>query len=274
MTINCCVFDLDGTLLDTQSNLSQENISAVAKLHDKGIKIILATGRSDLLIKDITEVLNVRNPVISSNGGLIRNATTGEILFSQTIDPETAKKTAEYLLQKKYNTLVYTPNCIYYFDYYRQIDPFQHFSAEFRSIRTVSLKAVQTIEDLPLEQVNKFLLYGIDPVIAKKVQLELSPVGNLTLIQSMSEVLDIMTEGISKGKALLFLSKMLGFDLSQTAVIGDNYNDLSMLNIVGYPLTVMNAATEVKKIAKFIAPSNDESGVAFAIDNYILEGNC
>ena len=61
-------------------------------------------------------------------------------------------------------------------------------------------------------------------------------------------------------------------NLSRTAVLGDNYNDVSMLRVAGLPIAMGNAETAVKQVAKFIAPSNDESGVAYAIRHYILEG--
>lgn len=81
-------------------------------------------------------------------------------------------------------------------------------------------------------------------------------------MQSMYNVLDILVKGVTRGKALQFIAQNQEMDLSRTAVFGDNYNDLSMLRLVGWPITVANAEESVKRIARFVAPSNDESGVA------------
>ena len=88
----------------------------------------------------------------------------------------------------------------------------------------------------------------------------------------MPNVLDIMAAGITKGNALQFLADRQVIELARTVVFGDNHNDISMLELAGLPITVANAEPAVKRIARFIAPSNDESGVAYAIEKHILEG--
>jgi len=83
MDIECCVCDLDGTLLNSAMTLSDENISAIRKLHERGIRVVLATGRNDLYVKDIARQLAISTPIISCNGGLVRWQDTGEVLYSK-----------------------------------------------------------------------------------------------------------------------------------------------------------------------------------------------
>jgi len=78
-----------------------------------------------------------------------------------------------------------------------------------------------------------------------------------------------MARGISKGKALQFLSDKMGFNLKKTVVFGDNYNDISMMKLVGCAIAVDNAEPQVKQVATYVTRSNDEDGIAYAIKNYL-----
>ena len=85
----------------------------------------------------------------------------------------------------------------------------------------------------------------------------------------MSGLLDIMASNISKGNALKILSKKLDVDLNKVIAFGDNYNDIDMLQCVGMPIAMENSVGELKLQAKYITKSNDESGIAYAINNFI-----
>jgi Cof subfamily protein (haloacid dehalogenase superfamily) len=236
------------------------------------VKIILATGRSDLFVREFVDKLGVSQPVISCNGGLIRDVATEEILFRRTIGEVKARALTKYCLQNCYDTLAYTDQHVYYLRGSRKIDTYLRYNSEVEAAFQVPLREVQTVEDLPLPEVIKFLISGIDPQIAARIQAELDAEDSLSMVQSMSNVLDIMAKGVNKGEALLYLAQKFQMDLSQTAVFGDNFNDLSMLKLVGWPITVANAEEAVKQVARFIAPDHDDSGVAYAIEHYILEG--
>lgn len=94
--------------------------------------------------------------------------------------------------------------------------------------------------------------------------------GQLSLVQSMHDVLDIMAKNVSKGQSLQILAVTLGMDLKQTVVFGDNQNDVDMLSLAGFSIAPANAEIRVKEIVDYIAPTNDENGVAWAIKNLIL----
>lgn len=271
MDCRWCVCDLDGTLLDSRGRLGDANTKALKKLMAKGVEVFLATGRSDLFVKEFVDRLGVTQPVISCNGGLIRNLATGEILFRRVLGEMKAAKLTEFCLTNHYDTLAYTVDHVYFMSGSQKIGAYHRYNSEVEAAFQVPLREVRSMEDLPLPDVIKFLISGINPEIAGRIQLDLNGDQSLSMVQSMHNVLDIMAEGISKGEALLFLERRLGMDLARSAVFGDNHNDVSMLRLAGLPVTVANAEAAVKKVAKFVAPSNDESGVAFAIEKYILE---
>jgi len=272
MDIQWCVCDLDGTLLDSRGRLGEANVTALKKLMNQGVELILATGRSDLFVRDFVDKLGVRQPVISCNGGLIRNVTTGEVLLRRVIGEAKARELTQYCLHNRYDTLAYTTEHVYYLSGSRKIGAYHRYNSEVESAFQVPLREVQNVNDLPLPEVIKFLISGIDPQIAGHIQTGLDTDDSLSMVQSMHNVLDIMAKGVSKGEAVSFLAQKLGMDLERTLVFGDNYNDVSMLALVGWPITVANAEEAVKRLARFVAPSNDESGVAYAIEHFILEG--
>jgi Cof subfamily protein (haloacid dehalogenase superfamily) len=272
MDIGWCVCDLDGTLLDSRGRLSVENISALKKLMSRGVEVILATGRTDLFVREFVDKLGIRQPVISCNGGLIRDVSTDEIIFIRKIGAEKSAKLADYCLQTQRDTLVYTTDQICFFRGSQKINSYNRYNAEVEAAFQILLHEIEQVEDLPLPEVLKFFISNINPEIAATIQLELNPDGELSMVQSMKDVLDIMAKDVSKGEALLFLAQKMGIDLARTVVFGDNHNDVSMLGLVGWPIAVANAEDDVKLLAKFIAPSNNDSGVAYAIQNYILEG--
>lgn len=272
MEIDWCVCDLDGTLLDSRGKLSEKNIAAVQELIGRNVKVILATGRSDLFVRKIADTLNICQPVISCNGGLIRDLKTEEILFIRPIGAEKSAILAEYCLKTERDALAYTPEKIFFFRGSNKIGSYHRYNAEVEAAFQIPLSEVSKVEDLPLPAVVKFYISDINPKIAAAIQRELNPAGELSMVQSMNDVLDIMAKGVSKGAALLFLAGKVGMKLSQTAVLGDNHNDVSMLQVAGLPIAMANAEAAVKQVAKFIAPSNDESGVAYAIRHFILEG--
>ena len=256
MKIDWCVCDLDGTLLDSKGKLSEKNLAAVQGLMGRGVEVILATGRSDLFVRKIADKLGITQPIVSCNGGLIRNLMTDEILFSHPIGAEKSAKLTAYCLETGRDALAYSPEKIFFFRGSNKIGSYHRYNAEVEAAFQIPLSEVCRVEDLPLPDMLKFYISDINPEIAANIQLELNPEGELSMVQSMQDVIDIMAKGVSKGNAL----------------VGDNYNDVSMLRVAGLPIAMENAETAVKQIAKVIAPSNDESGVAYAIRHFILEG--
>lgn len=272
MKIQWCVCDLDGTLLDARGQVSRQNAAAVQCLQERGVAVILATGRSDLFVRQIAAELRIRRPVISCNGGLIRDLTDDQIWFSRPIGERLAARLAEYCLDTGRDALVYSPQKIHYFSGSRKISAYQDYNSETAAAFRIPLSEARRPQDLPLPTVLKFYISNIDPDIAAAIQRELNLGAELSMVQSMRDALDIMARGVSKGDALTRLAERLNMDLTKTAVFGDNHNDVSMLKIAGFPIAMGNAEDSVKRIAAFVAPSHNDSGVAYAIQHYLLEG--
>jgi HAD-superfamily hydrolase, subfamily IIB len=264
---------MDGTLLDSKKRISEDNLRSLMELKQKGVSIILASGRLDLMIKTYIKQLELKGDIISCNGGLIRNIETGEILYSSVIEHDMARKIIQYAQEKNINYLIYTPD----FVYSNQNNPR---SLEYENNNKRHAQDLR----IPLIYVNEEIMKNLDTLKILKVlyicdsqkevediQSELSSFQELEVVSSAEGLLDIMRAGTTKGKALKYLAERQKVSLEEVIAFGDNYNDIEMLGCVGMPIAMENSVDPVKLAARFITKSNEESGIAYAIDNFLQD---
>jgi hypothetical protein len=261
---------MDGTLLNSKRDVSAVNIKAMRHLKEKGVEIILATGRTDLYVKDVAHRLGVSAPVISSNGGMVRRLSSDEVLYHKYIPSVADRRLAEFCFEQNYDCIVYSSNMVYYRKNSERIKLFHQYNERVQPAFCVPIQEVSQPDDLPLGSILKIFIWNITPQQTTKLKQLHNQEGRLTMVSSEKNAFDIMGQGISKGEALRFLSQKMGFNLEKTMVFGDNYNDISMMKLAGYPVAVANAEAEVKQVAKYVTRSNDEDGVAHAIQEYLL----
>lgn len=270
MRIRWCVCDVDGTLMNSANHLTDETMLAVRQMQEAGIELILSTGRSPLFIKELVAKLNLGGPVICCNGGLIRHVGMGQTLFSKEIRRETVLALATDFLDSGVDALMYSDEHIYYNRGSKRAQLYFRFNQEKEPAFQVPLIEITRAEELP-DRIIKFFVWDVDAALAERIMTIHNKQGNLYVVQSMKGSLDVMASGVSKGEALRFLAQQGRLQLAQTAVFGDNYNDVSMFELAGLPIAMANGEAAAKQAAKFVARSNDENGVAHAIRRYILE---
>jgi Cof subfamily protein (haloacid dehalogenase superfamily) len=118
-------------------------------------------------------------------------------------------------------------------------------------------------------EVYKFLAFSSDNAKLKRAFQHLQAVDALAVSSSADNNLEITNSEAQKGVALKRFAELKGIPLENTMAIGDNYNDVSMLEIAGFPVAMGNAVDEIKEMAAFVTKGNDESGVAFAIQKFL-----
>ena len=264
-SIEWCVSDLDGTLLNSKGEVSPQTQEAIAQLHEAGIGFTLATGRNDLHIREMIQNLKITLPVISCNGALIRDMATENVIQADYIEDGAVDRIIEVGSHYGWDFIGYTKDAIwylpdspgmkYYREYNRKSDPAFH----------IPLNGTSTAE-WPREEFLKFFIWDVPAGQAKELEQE----ERITRVQSMAGSLDIMAAGVSKGRGLKILADHLGMDLARTAVFGDNHNDLEMLSAAGYSFAMSNGEEETKRTAKYSTGTNDEHGVAQIILSKIL----
>ncbi|CUH96574.1 hypothetical protein P22_2664 [Propionispora sp. 2/2-37] len=270
MKFECCVCDLDGTLLNSNMEISEESVKAIQQLQECGITVILATGRNDLYVKALAKQIGVSAPIISCNGSLIREQSTGEVIYSRHLPCDHDRTMVEYCIRRGYDFTVSTYDCIYCRPDSKRVQLFHQYNNKVDPEFRVPLKELTQAEELPLGSLLKLFIWRLSAEQVRKFEGQHNRAGLLSIVSSEKDGLDIMPQGVSKGAALQYFANRQGIDLAHTMVFGDNYNDISMMELAGLPIAVANAEQAVKQAAKYVTLSNDEDGVAHAIRKYIL----
>jgi len=268
MKYKAIALDLDGTLLNSKKEVSNKNKEIIMKAAKAGVKIILASGRPVPGIKKIAKQLHLEEVggyILAYNGGMIIDCKTGEVVRRETI-PE--KYYADILrCANKFNvaTLTYDSEGIISND-----ENNQYVQLESK-INNIPIRQVFHLdEEAQLDPPVKFLCAG-DHKVLRNVEAKLNEKFNGTVNVFFSEpfFLEIMPQGIEKASSLEILLGSLGIDRKHLIACGDGFNDIPMMRYAGLSVAMANAQDETKEWADFIAPSNDEDGVAVAIEKFI-----
>lgn len=266
--IKLLALDLDGTLTNSKKKVSERNKEYIRRAQENGVKVILASGRPVIGIKGVAEALNLWNTggyILAYNGGHIIDCATGEDLVKQTISREYYHDICEVI--RKYNVFPLSYNDIGVICE-NDIDQYVQKEASNNGITVIK---VASLEKEITKPVIKFMVVG-DPTELNKAYEYLKNLfeGKLNVFFSEPYFLEITPLGIEKSSALDKLSEILGYSSENMMACGDGLNDIPMLQFAGLAVAMDNAYDETKKYADYISLSNEEDGVAAAIDKFIL----
>lgn len=276
MAIKLIALDLDGTTLNNDKVISERNRCALQKAADMGVNIVIATGRPfSALPKDVFELDAVRY-VLTSNGASITDLHENRTFYENCLSPLATEKSVELL--RKYDYIIECfVNGIAYIDgpYYREVE---RTGISFRDVEYI-LQTRNPVDDIygymlehkgHIENINvNFEDVSDKPAMREK----LLTLPETTITSSFPNNLEIGGATTSKAEALVQMGKLLGIQQGEMMAVGDSPNDMAMLSACGMPVAVGNALDEVKSIAKYIAPSNHEDGVADAVEKFVLGEN-
>jgi len=260
--------DLDGTIIDNQDSISQDNLEAIDNLHKSNIPFVICTGKTYAISKDICKSLHA-NYGIFGNGSQIINLATGEEISKKTLTFDEIKSCFSTIEKYNLHVHVYTENGIIttnplYMDLRNSI----LFPGK------IKFEIVNSVLDyIQKENVAVFKLIVSSPSDLSKIKTDLEKVSSLTIlhiyktgvykdkvINKEYEYLDISPLNVTKGNALKFLTNYLNLEKDNILSIGDNLNDIDMFQSSGIGAAVSNAYDEVKKVANYITNHSAENG--------------
>ncbi|MDE6658513.1 MAG: Cof-type HAD-IIB family hydrolase [Eubacterium sp.] len=274
MDIKLIAVDMDGTLLDDSSSVSEENLKAIRRLSEKGILIVPVTGRTYNEIPAAVRSEECIKYFVYSNGSGVYERGKG-VLYASTIEKDTAL--GIYSLLASYETFIEVYSGGYpwadknklneeSFEYYK-INPI------FRKVIIRSRKKAENFAEM-LE--NESLKTELFDAFFRDMQERAECLEKINqqypeieVVSSMGNNLEIMNRGTHKGTGLEKLCKMISLDIGQTLALGDSKNDIDMFEAAGISYAVSNACDEVKAIANGVICSNNEHIIKFVEENIV-----
>lgn len=240
--IKFIALDLDGTLVKTHDGLvPDETVKAIKKAKEKGIEVVIATGRQLEGSLPLAKQLDIHY-IITLNGGEIWT-TKGELLKRQGIDQETARKIID--VHKKYNTY--------------------HWLVSHEQVY---------VNKMPTDYLDQqWIKFGFDVPdnnIREIMKKKFLAMDTIELSNSAETNMELNAAGVHKAAAIQFVLDELGLNFDQVMAIGDSINDLKMIEQAGLGIAMGNAQAIVKEKAAWVTGTNQEEGVAMAIERFIL----
>lgn len=267
MNYKLIALDLDGTLKNTKNKITPKTREALIKAQENGVKIVLASGRPTPGLRHEAKELELDKfggYLLSFNGAHVSDYKTKETIYEQTLTIEEAKKA--YDRAKEYNLacMTYENNIVVTED-----DEDEYVKVE-GNINDIAIVKVENWKMNLKNPIHKVLLTGKPEFVASIIDEFKEPFGDsLSIYRSAPFFIEIMAEGIDKAASLDRLAKSLGIKQEEVMAFGDGYNDLSMIEYAGMGVAMNNAVDGVKARANYITLSNDEDGIAYALDKFL-----
>lgn len=266
--------DLDGTLLNEKKELTARTRRALERAIDSGVQVVLSTGRPMTGIPEELLSISGMKYIITSNGGRILELETGKVLFENPVPHETAEQILR--ITQEYETL----NEIYFdgqgFAQKNELAQIQ-FYVKNKAMQEYIVSTRCPIDDI-WEKMNEMQGKGLDKVhaiFARTEEMEearerVTALGAVVCSSSLGNNIEMNAVGVNKGEGLLKLGEILGISREEIMACGDGENDLAMIRKAGLGVAMANAVKVVREAADEITDSNQDEGVAKAIERFVL----
>lgn len=271
--IRALFVDIDGTLVGAEQRVSQRVYGAVERAQEAGCEVVVCTGRSRFTALPVVEQLPPPpGYLISSTGGVVSHAGTGEVLLKRLLTVDVALQVARLICELGGSPYIYQdatgPGVEHARVLYHPELPTDSFVAPPRFCAYPSL-----LDELPFTPVEVAAFGHPDTMVPLVEKLLPRLPESVTVVESgigQSWGVEIFARGVDKRLGLETVAARLGVPQSSTMAIGDNMNDVEMLRWAALGVAMGNAREEVRAAADCVTATVDEDGVADAIEQFVL----
>lgn len=262
-----CAFDMDGTLLTSKKQISPKNLDAVERVMKAGYEVTLITGRAFGQIEIYRQLLGITLPVVLLNGAMV--GQPGNWQRTLAMDEEEVQWILQMADREKWFVHLYKASGIYTQAIKGRV--IGQYGGRFEEGKTAKA-GLHVVDDLSavLGPCYKILIPFPTAKAQVFMQKWLEDLSGVVVYQAGS-ALEIASKGASKGAGIKLLAESMGIEAKDVIVFGDQDNDISMFEYAGRSIAMGNAIPELKSRASYVTESNEEDGVAKAIDRWILQ---
>ena len=265
------VTDMDYTLLNKEKKVSDRNREALRRAMEKGVHMVVATGRIYTSARIYAKLLGLDTPIIASNGALIKDAS--KTIFRDILSQDTVREMLR--LCHKYGVYChfFTENTIYsekLINVSLRYTEWNKYMGEEDQVKIRIVDDGEEIVEAAKTEVLKAVVFDEDDEKIQKLRDGIMETGIVSVSQSMKHNLEVMNKGVNKGNAVRILAQMYGINREEIIAIGDNENDISMIEYAGLGIAMGNAEELLKRAADHVTGDYQEDGVAEAIEKFIL----
>ncbi|MHC5595614.1 MAG: Cof-type HAD-IIB family hydrolase [Nostoc sp.] len=269
--IKLLVLDIDGTIAGESNTISEPVKQAIVAAQARGIQVAIATGRMYGSALRFHQDIGSTLPLMAYQGALIQDPITQKIHRHWVVSREIAHKLLDYFEQPELRSLLSVHFYINDQLYVRELTKETQIYAERSGVIPIPVGDLRQV--LTNEPTKILALCDDTDVIDKllgNLRRQYTP-AELYLTKSVATFFEATNASVNKGTAVRYLAEeLLGLQLANVMAIGDNFNDVEMLEYVGLGVAMGNAPAAVQAIAQWVAPSVEEDGAAVAIEKFLL----
>lgn len=278
MPYRLLALDIDGTLVTDDRVVTERTITAIGLAVKKGVLVTLCTGRSLSTSRPVAEQIHLNAPLILNGGALLYDTSQSKALYAHNLGKALALEAVCQLRAVQCHPIVYSPlpDCRYF--YYDHPNPENPSFQEYLRRNPERARLIPDVKAALIEDAAYVVVTDRDERIRSLAPAVERGLPETTITLEVSPInraychLTVAPYGISKGSGLRALARLLGISLCDTIAVGDNLNDLDLLDTAGLGVAMGNARPETKAHADYVTASNNEDGVAEVIERFILKG--
>lgn len=269
--------DIDGTLIRSDLTLAEETMEAVREAKEKGVLVVLATGRMHRSAALYAEKLGIEDPIISSNGALVKDPRTAEVFYKEYLGEEDVEYIIRELDRFGVQISFYNEDTMYVTEVRDYVHRYERMKASLPEHLQISVRYEGKDFHMErfVEEYGSLVQKGIcfpDPQRISAIKTEMKQNHRLKVVSSGKDNIEFTARNADKGLAMLALAKAKGILQEEILCVGDSENDLGMLELAGLSVAMGNAMGSVKAMADYVTATNDEHGVAKLIHRFLLKG--
>lgn len=271
--VRMIALDLDNTTLRTDKSLAPRTREAFRQAMERGVHVVISTGRVFSALPESLTGMEGIEYAVNSNGACIYRLADRKLIYTNYLDSEAARAVLDILREEPVVVEGFTNGHAYinasaYNDLKENGSSYLAVDYILWSRRPVP--DVLTLLEEHIGEIENISVSVPDPVRKEQVRRRLENVKGITITSSVPYNIEIGGATTSKAEALRHLMAKLGVTPAELMACGDSPNDLAMIRMAGLGVVVANASDAMKREADFVTASNDEDGVAKAIERFVL----